>query len=179
MVNRARFDRFVEAMSLLVAGADGNEDAILGEGRGLLAGLVAHDDWLDDSCCLPERERYRQHVLHADPAGSFCILSLVWDRGQSTPVHDHAVWGIVGVLRGEEIVTPYRLAGGKPQAGAPVRQRRGDVEVLSGRSADIHQVSNAADGVSISIHVYGGTVGAVRRYKFDPLSGAPQMFLPD
>ena len=36
---------------------------------------------------------------------------------------------------------------------------------------DWHRVTNASDGVSISIHVYGGNVGAVHRRKLDETSG--------
>ncbi len=40
----------------------------------------------------------------------------------------------------------------------------GEVEKVSSRDGDIHRVSNAlAESVSISIHVYGGNIGAVKR----------------
>jgi len=45
-----------------------------------------------------------------------------------------------------------------------VRLAPGQVEAVSPRIGDIHQVSNAySDQVSISIHVYGGNIGAVKR----------------
>ena len=33
------------------------------------------------------------------------------------------------------------------------------------------------DTGSISIHVYGGNIGAVRRYTFDPANGNPSLFV--
>ena len=54
----------------------------------------------------------------------------------------------------------------------------GDVEILLPADGDIHQVSNAlSDSASISIHVYGGNIGAVRRRIFCPESGKPQLFV--
>src|SRR5690242_14300546 len=40
------------------------------------------------------------HVLHAEPDGTFSILGLVWRPGQSTRIHDHITWCVVGVLAG-------------------------------------------------------------------------------
>jgi predicted metal-dependent enzyme (double-stranded beta helix superfamily) len=40
---------------------------------------------------------------------------------------------------------------------------------VSPRVGDIHRVSNAlADRPSVSIHVYGGNIGAVRRHVYEP-----------
>jgi predicted metal-dependent enzyme (double-stranded beta helix superfamily) len=53
----------------------------------------------------------------------------------------------------------------------------GDVEALSPAKGDIHRVSNAlADAPSISIHVYGANIGAVRRSTFAP-DGTPKLFI--
>ncbi len=58
--------------------------------------------------------------------------------------------------------------GGRPHpSGARRRLEPGEVEALSPRIGDVHQVSNAfSDRTSISIHVYGANIGAVRRAVF-------------
>ncbi|AOK56140.1 cysteine dioxygenase [Burkholderia stagnalis] len=156
---------FVDALgALLASGAD--EARILDEGGALLAALVAHDDWLPDAFAQPDPERYRQYLLHLDPDARFSVVSFVWGPGQATPIHDHTVWGLIGMLRGGEFSQPYRLdAAGRPvPAGDAVRLRPGQVEAVSPRIGDIHRVSNAfADQVSISIHVYGANIGQVER----------------
>ena len=54
----------------------------------------------------------------------------------------------------------------------------GDVEVLLPSVGDIHKVTNAlSDCGTLSIHVYGGNIGAVRRHTFDPATGAPNLFV--
>ncbi|MGH8818014.1 MAG: cysteine dioxygenase, partial [Achromobacter pestifer] len=52
------------------------------------------------------------------------------------------------------------------------------VERLSPEEGDIHRVSNAfADRVSISVHLYGGNIGAVSRHVYDPATGQPKPFV--
>jgi predicted metal-dependent enzyme (double-stranded beta helix superfamily) len=52
----------------------------------------------------------------------------------------------------------------------------GDVERLSPREGDIHQVTNAVDCLSISIHVYGADIGRVHRHAFSP-DGTAKTFI--
>jgi predicted metal-dependent enzyme (double-stranded beta helix superfamily) len=70
------------------------------------------------------------------------------------------------MLRGAEYSQGFsRNAQGELKAeGAPIRLQPGQVEAVSPQVGDIHQVSNAyPDQVSISIHVYGANIGAVKR----------------
>lgn len=137
----------------------------------LLAALVSRDDWLPDAYAVPDPERYRQYLLYRDPDARFSIVSFVWGPGQGTPVHDHTVWGLVGVLRGSEISQGFvkGAAGPLVPRGLPHRLLPGDVETLSPDEGDIHRVINAeADRISVSIHVYGADIGTVRRWTYPP-----------
>jgi predicted metal-dependent enzyme (double-stranded beta helix superfamily) len=55
--------------------------------------------------------------------------------------------------------------------------KAGDVDRVSPRIGDIHVVSNAGAETAVSIHVYGANIGAVRRHRFDPATGAPSDFV--
>ena len=58
------------------------------------------------------------------------------------------------------------------------RLRPGEVVKVSADTYDIHVVENAIpDRASISIHVYGGNIGAVARSVFDPATGAEKRFI--
>lgn len=155
-----------------------DEAAILQRGGALLKGLVSRDDWLPEAFAQPDPERYTQHLLHCDSRERFSIVSFVWGPGQATPVHNHTVWGLIGMLRGAELAQPYALgASGLEASGQAQRLSPGDVEAVSPTIGDIHRVSNAYDdAVSISIHVYGANIGAVRRSTFDA-AGAPKTFI--
>lgn len=142
--------------------------------------LVAFDDWLPDRCCAPHPVHYQQYLLHCDPLERFSLVSFVWGPGQSTPVHDHTVWGYIGMLRGAEISQRFRrnARGGYSECGAAQRLDPGMVEELSPTEGDIHKVWNAhADAVSISIHMYGGNIGAITRSVFDPATGEAKRFI--
>jgi 3-mercaptopropionate dioxygenase len=158
----AQLKSFVTAMTRIAETASGDEQW-LNAARPVLATLVAVDDWLPDAYAVPDSQYYRQYLLHCDPLERFSVVSFVWGPGQRTPIHDHTVWGLIGMLRGEEISTPYAAGknGGLSINGDPTRLVPGQVESLSPVAGDIHQVRNAFDDrVSISIHVYGGNIGA-------------------
>lgn len=157
-----------------------NEKRVLREGSALLRALVASDDWLPSEYAQPDALRYQQYLLHADADGRFSIVSFVWGPGQSTPVHDHTVWGLIGMLRGGERSERFVSTGmkGAMRSVGETILRPGDVEMLSPVDGDIHRVANVHDDrVSISIHVYGADIGKVRRHVYDPATGATREFV--
>ncbi len=147
--------------------------------RPLLRQLVAEDDWLPESCAAPDAQFYRQYLLHCDPLERFSLVSFVWGPGQKTPIHDHTVWGLIGMLRGAEIETSFvRQADGTLTVeGEPHRLEPGDIGAVSPEIGDVHQVANAFDDkVSISVHLYGGNIGAIARHVFD-MAGEEKRFI--
>ncbi|MFW2829409.1 cysteine dioxygenase [Sphingomonas sp. ID0503] len=164
----SRLRGFVRGVGEAVA-AVREERGILEDVRVLLGELVARDDWLPDAYAEASPEGYRQYLLHCDSRERFSVVSFVWGPGQSTPIHDHRIWGLVGVLRGAERVESFRRdpAHGLAPDGSPQLLNAGEVDSFSPRLGDIHRVSNAYDDrVSISIHVYGANIGAVERSVF-------------
>ncbi|MFZ5936805.1 cysteine dioxygenase [Pseudomonas sp. HS6-2] len=160
-----RLRHFIDRLAALLD-QQPDEATLLDRGQQLLAELVAHDDWLPDDLAQPDPQRYQQYLLHCDSRQRFSVVSFVWGPGQQTPIHDHRVWGLIGMLRGAELAQGFLrdAKGALSPHGPSVRLVPGQVEAVSPRIGDIHQVSNAfADQVSISIHVYGGNIGAVKR----------------
>jgi predicted metal-dependent enzyme (double-stranded beta helix superfamily) len=142
------------------------EDQLLQRGEVLLGTLIKKDDWLDASFAVPDADRYRQYLLHLDSDQRFSVVSFVWGPGQQTPVHDHTVWGLIGMLRGAEVEQHYvRAADGTLGPDGDVQRLEvGQVDKVSPKLGDLHRVSNAySDQTSISIHVYGGDIGAIER----------------
>ena len=169
---------FVIAMTRLIERCS-DEATLLEQGTGLLAGLLANDTWLPDHCAAANVECYQQYLLHCDPLERFSVVSFVWGPGQTTPIHDHTVWGLIGVLRGAEVSRRYtRDAAANLVAGAESRLEPGQIEAVSPRLGDVHAVANAyADRPSISIHVYGANIGAVRRHAFDATTAESRVFV--
>jgi predicted metal-dependent enzyme (double-stranded beta helix superfamily) len=178
--NLARLRSFVQDMTGLVEAHGADEPKLLDQGETLLHELVSHDDWLPDEFAQPSPEGYRQYLLYCDPLERFSVVSFVWMPGHRTPIHDHTVWGLVGVMRGAELCEEYGL----PETGKPLKPdaahevRPGDVDRVSPRIGDVHVVSNAREQeVAISIHVYGANIGAVKRHTFDPATGEAGVFI--
>ena len=163
---------YVRAMTELVA-APRDEAALLAAARPLLATLIADDGWLAPEFAEAAPDTYRQYLLHCDPLERFSVVSFVWGPGHLTPVHDHTVWGLVGVLRGAECCVEYARTGDRVEAtGQEHLMQAGDIDAVSPRIGDWHVVSNArSDGASVSIHVYGGNIGAISRHRVDPATG--------
>ncbi|HEV2523372.1 MAG TPA: hypothetical protein VGT24_13410 [Candidatus Acidoferrales bacterium] len=164
-----RLREFVVSFAKLLESAP-DEPHILSEGSRLLKELIAVDDWLPDRYAEAALTGYQQYLLHADSRERFSVVSFVWGPGQKSPIHDHTVWGIVGVLRGAEMEQHYaRTKDGRlVEEGEHVRLTRGEVTAVSPSIGDYHRVSNAiADRPSVSIHVYGANIGAVRRSVYE------------
>jgi len=176
----SRLREFVQAVSRLIDATGGDETRILTRGEALLSQLIACDDWLPEQFASSDPARYRQNLLYCDALERFSVVSFVWGPGQATPVHDHTVWGLVGVLRGAEVCQQFawREAGeGLCLLGEHVL-RPGDVDRVSPRIGDIHKVANAlVDRPSISIHLYGANIGVLQRHVYDPNTNASRRFI--
>lgn len=179
-MNTQRFRDFVADFTRLVERSGHDEPAMLAEGGELLARLVSEDDWLPEAAAQPHPQFYQQHLIHCDPLERFSVVSFVWGPGQKTPVHDHTVWGLIGMLRGAEVCRRFehRGTGQAMISGDTERLVPGQVDRVSPTVGDVHEVANAYDDrVSISIHVYGANIGAVARHVFDPATGAIKNFV--
>ena len=139
----------------------------------LLRPHLGSDEFLNAEQLAPDAEKYRQHVLHVEPDGSFSVVALVWLPGQDTPVHDHVSWCVVGVHRGEEHETIYELAGGEADPHLLVTGRTispvGSVAALV-PPGDIHRVENGGNSVAVSLHIYGADIaklGSSIRRQYD------------
>ena len=114
----------------------------------------------------PDQRRGRPagHVLHVEPDGMFSILGLVWRPGQSTRIHDHITWCVVGVLQGIEHEDLY------DDQLTPIGARDNHPGEVSGFAppGDIHRIRNTGPRTAISLHIYGTDItrigSSARRY---------------
>ncbi len=172
-----RLAAFVARLDALVARSPTEADLLV-EGKALLGALVGSDDWLPDAYARSDPNRYQQYLLYRDPEDRFSVVSFVWGPGQATPVHNHTVWGLIGVLRGAELSQAFEIGGDRLRPAGPERRLTpGQVEAVSPSIGDIHRVANAFDDrASVSIHVYGADIGKVERSTFDA-AGRPKRFV--
>lgn len=176
----ARLLAFITAMTRLANDGPQDEAWMLEHAAPLMRTLVAQDDWLPEAMAASHPQYYQQHLLYGDPLDRFSLVSFVWGPGQKTPVHDHTVWGIIGMLRGAECGQRFgRDADGRMVAqGEELRLEPGALDLVSPHIGDVHVVRNAfADRVSVSIHLYGGNIGRIARHVFVPETGEVKAFV--
>jgi predicted metal-dependent enzyme (double-stranded beta helix superfamily) len=126
----------------------------------------------------PDPDRYVMYPLFVAADGSLCIAAAVWDVGQSTPIHDHGTWGVIGILEGREHEDRYETA----SEGRPVRLgervlNAGEVVVWCTHDHDVHAVACASDIPCVGIHVYGANIGELQRRSYDPITGSVRWFV--
>lgn len=175
LVGNPTFDLFLKRMEAVVEASGGDEAYVIEHGRPVLAELVSSDDWLPDAFAVPHPDHFKQYMLYQEPEKRFSVICVVWAPGQSAVPHDHTVWGLIGQLRGAERTRSYE----DPVPGAPLVLRSeevlqpGESAVVAPSVGDVHDVENAVDGISISIHVYGGDLSSLadRRHRYDAKTG--------
>ncbi|MFC4275353.1 cysteine dioxygenase family protein [Achromobacter aloeverae] len=176
-MSAGKLKEFVQEATRVMDTVTGDKARMLAT-RPVLEKLIRQDDWLPDAFARPHPEYYQQYLLYCDPHERFCIVSFVWGPGQKTPVHDHGVWGLVGMLRGSETSQRFEARDGGLHAGETATLEPGQIECLLPEEGDIHQVRNRFDDkVSISVHVYGANIGKVRRRVLDPATGQSKEFI--
>lgn len=143
-----------------------------------LGQLVSETNWLPEGYCTPQPGcSYSQYPLYIEPNGAFCVTAVAFGPSMVTPIHNHTVWGVIGIYRGLECERRYarlRHPEGSDQAYL-VEDARGDFKpgMVSGFTApdrDIHSIETTPLG-SVSIHVYGADIARVPRLNFDRVTG--------
>jgi len=113
------------------------------------------------------------YLLHSDPAGRFSIAALVFRPGARTTIHDHQSWVVWGTYSGRERETRYRRRDvpglSFPQLTPAWKHvfASGEVSFIDPPPGDIHDVQNANDTVSVSLHVHATDIGKQARNSYD------------
>jgi predicted metal-dependent enzyme (double-stranded beta helix superfamily) len=122
---------------------------------------------LPASHCVPGDGCYARHLIHCDPGGRWCVVAIVLADGQSTPVHNHKTWGVIGVVSGREREIRYHEQGGKLVEAGIRFNEPGEMSIVI-PPRDIHRIEGAnPGGDTVSIHVYGGDVDQVTASIFE------------
>jgi predicted metal-dependent enzyme (double-stranded beta helix superfamily) len=124
--------------------------------------ISSGEQFVDESFLEPAPDRYARRLLHKDPGGRYSVVVMVWDRGQGTPLHDHAgVWCVECVYRGRIRVTSFDL---ETSADAGVLHFTPESVVFAGVGEaghlippfEYHMIENPDTAPAVTIHVYAG-----------------------
>ena len=125
-------------------------------------------------------EHYARNAVYiadrTDKGEGLSIYALVWNPGQWTPVHDHATWGVVGVVRGVlEERNFIRLDHGNATdrnirlaRSGPILLGENTVTSFVPNPDHIHKTGVPEDrGQVVSLHLYGRTMNNFHTYDLD------------
>jgi len=144
--------------------------------------LVTSPDQVPREAFASRRDRFANNLLYRPADRIFSVMAGNWSPGQTTPIHDHLTWAVVGVCEGEERESIYRRTddGSNPtkarlQLVGERINKKGHVTLL-GR-AGIHRIDNVSIAPSLSIHMYGLDIGTAERHSYDPVTGEISKFV--
>ena len=124
-----------------------------------MAALIAADEPIPAWAEEPYEGGAVGNLLHADAAGRFHVLAVVFPEGTSSGVHFHGCWGVIGYLRGGDEETRY--AEGTDGVPTEVSRRawaEGDLAyLLPDEGEGWHRVRNPGPGTGVSVHVLCNT----------------------
>lgn len=136
----------------------------------LVRRLLHSSEWILTNFSLPDPEQGWSVQLHYDePDLPITVQTVVWSPGSKSPIHNHATWGIVAMLDGQEQNTFWNRA---PTPEFPDRIAQTGSQILTPGDiiclmpAAIHQVEALGDEPTISFNVYGVTDDD-RRFEFN------------
>jgi 3-mercaptopropionate dioxygenase len=153
-----------------------DESEVLRHAKSLLERLIRSPGSVPADAFSPRKDRFAMNLIHMPSDEIFSIIGGVWRPGQTTPIHDHLTWALIGVYDGEEREALFRRTddGSNPKIAKieKVSERintKGHVTVLGHRG--IHRVDNISGKPTTSIHVYGRDIGHTERHSYDPVTG--------
>ena len=162
---------FIEIVDELVK-QNGPEEVLTQKVAEHMKELIQDESVFPDAYKQPNPDKYTLYPVYVAPDNSFSIASAVWDVGQSTPIHDHGTWGVIGLIQGEEDEIHYEIpSGSAPKKIMERKLQQGDVAVCCTSDQDVHEVACASNVPTVGIHVYGGNIGELERHVYDKTTG--------
>lgn len=145
----------------------------------LVRRLLNSCEWLQLNFLPPDPETgWSVQMLYDEPDFPITIQTVVWSPGTASPVHNHATWGIVALLDGQEKNTFWQRS--------PTPEFPDSIEATAERILTpgdmlcftpdaIHQIEAIGNEPAISFNLYGVTDDD-RRFKFDTLRATAEIF---
>ncbi|GAB4319480.1 MAG: hypothetical protein OHK0047_01630 [Leptolyngbyaceae cyanobacterium] len=137
----------------------------------LVRRLLTSSSWLQMTPLQPDPETgWEVMMLYDEPFFPLTVQLVAWAPGVASPIHNHASWGVVALLSGQEKNTFWQRS---PTSEFPDRIESVGERLLSPGDIlclmpdTIHQVEAIGDQPTISFNLYGET-NYDQRFEFDP-----------
>jgi len=145
----------------------------------LVRNLLTSSYWLQMEYDRPSpKTGWSVKTLYREPEYPLTVQMVAWKPGTSSPIHNHATWGIVALIDGVE---KNRFWKRSPTAEFPDRlelvgeQTLEPGEIIGFASNAIHSVESVGEEPTISFNLYGQT-DYPQRFQFDIVKHSAQNF---
>lgn len=173
MTVQKKLDQFEESLRSVLQNYSSNRD-IVDHLRPAFEALLQTEGLVPEELKRPKKEKYSQFLLYKPKDEAFSIVAFVWGPGQTAPIHDHLVWGLVGIYEGQVEETRYvKKRSDNEQESIQlevldtVNAKQHDISFVYPPNADIHSVRNPFDEPAITVHVYGADIGKQPRHLYE------------
>ncbi|MGK7876914.1 MAG: cupin [Xenococcaceae cyanobacterium] len=147
--------------------------------RPLVRRLLSSSYWLQGEYREPNPETgWSVLMLYDEVDFPLTVQMVVWLPGRVSPIHNHATWGVVALINGEEKNTLWRRTN-DPEFPDRIEQVGEQIlvpgDIISFTPNAIHGVEAMGDEPTISFNIYGET-NYEQRFEFDPLTHTAKNF---
>jgi predicted metal-dependent enzyme (double-stranded beta helix superfamily) len=85
-----------------------NESEVLRQIKPPLEKFIRNPGSVPSEAFTPRKDRFAMNLIHMPRDEMFSVIGGVWHPGQTTPIHDHLTWTLIGVYDGEEREALFR-----------------------------------------------------------------------
>lgn len=130
--------------------------------------LLTSADWLHTNYSPPNPQTgWSITSIYEEPNYPITVQTVAWNPGNVSPVHNHASWGIVAIISGEEKNTFWRRSLDNPSRLAKTSEKVLVAGDIVGFTSDaIHCVEPLGKEPCITFNLYGAADFS-QRYEFD------------
>ena len=139
----------------------------------LVRQFLIDSPWLEAQYLPPDPQKgWSVVMLYDEPDYPLTVQMVAWQPGKVSSIHNHAGWGLVALLQGEEKNTFWRRA---PDEEYPDRiEPVGDRILAPGQTIGflpdaIHCIEAMGDEPTVSFNLYG-KADYTKRFEFDPIA---------
>lgn len=141
--------------------------------RPLVRRLLTSSEWLQGEYLEPDPETgWSVLMLYDEPNFPLTVQTVAWLPGRVSPIHNHATWGVVALISGQEKNTFWKRASNQELSGK-IEQVGERIltpgEIISFLPDAIHSVEALGDEPTITFNLYGET-NYEQRFEFDPVT---------
>ena len=140
--------------------------------RPLVRRLLNYSEWLHYEYLEPDPATgWSVLTLYDEPDFPLTVQTVVWLPGQVSPIHNHATWGVIAIVSGEEKNTIWRKV--DPENSSRI-EKVGELilspgDIISFTPDAIHHVEAMGDEPTVSFNLYG-EADYDQRFEFDPIT---------